>query len=403
MRIIFISATCSLKQYEEICSKRRYPLLDSSQKFFDMFLKGFAELADVKIDCICVPPVSHGTYPGMYIKARQEVVNNITYHSMGVINYPILKSLTAQRAVKRKLHELVNACREEIFIVADPLLLEGAVPSLRVGKKYGIKTIGFLTDLPDYANECDEHSLLKKVLYRYYNKKCNQYLQKFSQYIFLTEAMNDTVNYNKKPWLLMECLVDISDIKSVNEFKKNDIPSLLYAGKMHKQFGLDILAEATDLVEKECIFHIYGDGNYRKVLERRAVEQSNVCVHGIVPVSEVIKAEMNSTLLVNPRTSQGEFTKYSFPSKTAEYMLTGVPVVMFKLPGIPDEYDSYLYYAENETAEGLAKKIDEVLSLPMSSLVEKGRKAREFVMREKNSVKQAERFIEFCTINEEKN
>lgn len=396
MKIIFVSATCSPKQYGEICRKRIYPLLDSSQKFFDMFLKGLANQDDLKIECISVPPVSHGTYPGLRVKEYQEESENIVYHSVGVFNYPILKSITAQCAVKSRLKSLIKASEEETFIVADPLLLEGTIPVIKMGKKYNKKTIGFLTDLPDFADECDEHGFLKRIFYRVYHKKCNQYLRRFEQYVFLTEEMNDAVNNEHKPWMLMECFVDKTCIKNEPDEKRAGSPTILYAGKLHKQFGLDILAEATKKVQTDCVFHIYGDGNYREELEKRAYVQNNICIHGIVSVDEVVKEEKRSTVLINPRTSSGEFTRYSFPSKTAEYMLSGVPVIMFKLPGIPKEYDEYLYYAEEETAEGLAKKIDEILELSTEELTSKGKKAQEFILNKKNNIRQARRFVEFC-------
>ena len=399
MKIIFVSATCSPKQYKDICRKRKIPMLDSSQKFFDMFLKGLSNQKDLRIECITVPPVSHGTYPGWKINEYHEERENIAYHSVGVINYPILKTITAQRAVISKLKSLIETSEEETIVVADPLLLEGTVPVIKLGKKYKKKTIGFLTDLPDFADECDEHGFLKRIIYRVYNKKCNQYLRRFEQYVFLTEAMNAAVNKEQKPWMLMECLVDGVCITNESVEKHDGRPTILYAGKLHKQFGLDVLAEATAKVKTECMFHIYGDGNYREELEKRAGIQNNLCVHGIVPVDEVVEEEKKSTLLVNPRTSQGEFTRYSFPSKTAEYMLSGVPVIMFKLPGIPKEYDEYLYYAEEETAESLAKKIDEILSLTTEELIDKGKKTQEFILKEKNNISQAQRFVEFCINN----
>jgi len=377
-------------------------MLDSSQKFFDMFLKGLSKQKDLKVECITVPPVSHGTYPGWRVKEHQEVGENIMYHSVGVINYPILKSITAQCAVKSKLISLIKKSEEETYLVADPLLLEGSVPVIKMGKKYNKKTIGFLTDLPDFADECDEHGFLKRIFYQVYNKKCNQYLRRFEQYVFLTEAMNDAVNKEQKPWMLMECLVDGTCITNELVEKHDGRPTILYAGKLHKQFGLDVLAEAITKVKTDCEFHIYGDGNYREELEKRAGIQTNICVHGIVPVDEVVKEEMKSTVLINPRTSSGEFTRYSFPSKTAEYMLSGVPVIMFKLSGIPKEYDEYLYYAEDETAESLAKKIDEILGLATEELTDRGQKAQGFILKEKNNISQAQRFVEFCINNGDK-
>ena len=396
MRIIFISSTCSPKHYEEICNKRKYAILDSSQKFFDMFLKGFKNRNDIEIECICVAPLSHGTYPDLVIKEREEKLGNINYYSVSFINYTGIKSITAGFRVKKRLKEIIARKNDKTVIVTDPLLLEATVPALKVGKKFGIQVIGFLTDLPDFADQCDELGFIKTVLYKRYNKKSAKCLAEFNKYVFLTEAMSKAVNGNNRPWLLMECLVDCYAVDGGQKKNQTDKPSVMYAGKLHKQFGLDILAKAIEKVKSDCRFDIYGDGNFRGELEKIADKNKNVFIHGIVPVAEVMQAERNSTLLINPRMSNGEFTKYSFPSKTAEYMLSGTPVLMFKLPGIPDEYDNYLNYAKNETADSLALEIDRLLERGNDILTEKGESARRFIIENKNNITQAERFIEFC-------
>ena len=37
------------------------------------------------------------------------------------------------------------------------------LPAVKLGKRHKIMTAGFLTDLPDFADECDNHSPLKKL------------------------------------------------------------------------------------------------------------------------------------------------------------------------------------------------------------------------------------------------
>jgi glycosyltransferase involved in cell wall biosynthesis len=274
-------------------------------------------------------------------------------------------------------------------------LLEGTLPALRVGKKLGIPVIGFLTDMPEFADECDEHSKLKSFLYQRYNTQCQRALVKFDGYIFLTAAMSESLNVQNKPWLLMECLVNAADVQPNSTEKPSEKPHVMYAGKLHKQFGLDILMDAISLVQTPCVFDFYGDGNYLPEIKKQALTNSDICVHGIVPVSTVMEAERNSTLLINPRPSVGAFTKYSFPSKTAEYMLSGTPVLMFKLPGIPDEYDEYLWYSSEETPRALATEIDRLLQLPNEELVAQGSRAKTFILK-KSNVNQAERFLAFC-------
>lgn len=400
MHIIFISATCARPDYEDICKKRKYPLLDSSQKFFEMFINGLAQQPDVTVDCITLRPISRGTYPGFYISKRRTKQGSICYHYVPVWNFPGLKTLMGTAAIRAKLKELLRQnAGQDVRILCDPLLLEGLLPAVSLGKRHGIMTVGFLTDMPDFADECDAHSPLKAWLYRVYNQRANVGMQKLDRHIVLTEAMSCVAG--DKPWLLLDCIVDETMLDGLTPQEHTDEqPHVLYAGKLHKEFGLDVLAQAIPLVKQPCVFDIYGDGNYKEALQALAARQGNVKIHGIVPLKEVLAAELSASVLVNPRTSKGEFTKYSFPSKTAEYMLAGVPVVMFRLPGISSQYEEYLQYAKDESPEALAQKIDEVLSFSPEESKTIGKKSRAYVAENKNNQMQAKRAILF--LNEER-
>ena len=370
-------------------------MLDSSQNFFEMFLGGLEKQENVTVDHITIPPISRGTYPGNYIPAHQTKIGNICYHNTEIWNFPVLKTLSAIGAVRRKLKQLLRQYnRENVRIICDPLLMEGLLPAVALGEKYGIPTIGFLTDMPDFADECDQHSLLKSILYHAYNQKIKKGISKLDKHIVLTNAMS--VISNQKPWMLLDCIVDETMLDGLYPMPHSDsLPHILYAGKLHQEFGLDLLAHAIPLVQNECVFDIYGDGNYIDQLKSLAQKYNNIHLHGIVPLKEVLHAELSATVLVNPRTSQGEFTKYSFPSKTAEYMLAGVPVVMFHLPGIGTEYNKYICFSEEETAESLAKQIDHVLSMTQEERHQIGTKSKAFVVQNKNNFEQARRVLTF--------
>ena len=395
MHIIFISATCARADYEALCKKRKYPLLDSSQKFFEMFLNGLALQPDVTVDCISLRPISRGTYPGFYIPAGQTCENGVTYHYVPVWNFPVLKSLMAVPAVKAELRRLLHQnAGKDVRIICDPLMLEGLLPAVYAGNRYGVMTAGFLTDMPEFADECDDHGFLKKLLYRIYNHKAAGCMEKLDRHIVLTEAMSRVAG--KKPWLLLDCIVDETMLEGLTpETHDDSLPHVLYAGKLHKEFGMDVLAQAISLVRQPCIFDIYGDGNFAGELAKLARKQNNIRLHGIVPLRRVLEAELGASLLINPRTSAGEFTKYSFPSKTAEYMLSGVPVVMFRLPGLSKLYEDYICFADEETPEDFARKIDELLALSAESRRETGTAARRYITENKNNRFQAGRVLDF--------
>lgn len=100
-------------------------------------------------------------------------------------------------------------------------------------------------------------------------------------------------------------------------------------------------------------------------------------------------------MLINPRPSNEEFTKYSFPSKNMEYMVSGTPTLLTKLPGMPKEYLEYVYVLENESVDGMAEKLIEILNLSPEELKEKGKLAKEYVLNNKSNKNQAQRIIKW--------
>jgi hypothetical protein len=53
-------------------------------------------------------------------------------------------------------------------------------------------------------------------------------------------------------------------------------------------------------------------------------------------------------VLVNPRPNNEEYTKYSFPSKNIEYLMTGKPVVGYMLDGMPPIYKEFMFVIPKE-------------------------------------------------------
>lgn len=101
-----------------------------------------------------------------------------------------------------------------------------------------------------------------------------------------------------------------------------------------------------------------------------------------------------ATVLVNPRQNNEEFTKYSFPSKTMEYLSSGIPVVAYKLDGIPDEYDQYIQYVADDSIESLKMKLVEVCEMTREERQELGNIGRNFVLTRKNSTIQVRKICE---------
>ena len=62
---------------------------------------------------------------------------------------------------------------------------------------------------------------------------------------------------------------------------------------------------------------------------------------------------------------------------------------------MPKEYYQYIYLIEDESPEGIAKILKEVLNEKYEKRRSKGEQAREYVLHNKSNVVQAERIIKF--------
>ena len=130
---------------------------------------------------------------------------------------------------------------------------------------------------------------------------------------------------------------------------------------------------------------ICGKGNAEGYLKQCCMKDDRIKYWGQLKHSDVIRLQHEVTVLVNPRMANGEYTKYSFPSKTIEYMASGTPCIMYNLPALPNEYKNHLYLINSNNKDALLKKMIEVIQLPKLELEKKGKLARIFIQNSKSS------------------
>lgn len=139
--------------------------------------------------------------------------------------------------------------------------------------------------------------------------------------------------------------------------------------------------------------YICGDGDSRDEIMRLSCFDKRIVYKGQVKRSEAFQLQKNALLLINTRTPEGEFTKYSFPSKVMEYLASGTPTLMYRLPGIPEEYYEYCYSLSRADIDSLSQMLTEILNLSESERIAKGQAAREFILKNKNPKSQTLKII----------
>ena len=169
---------------------------------------------------------------------------------------------------------------------------------------------------------------------------------------------------------------------------------MLYTGTLHRELGIAELLTAFQALEGVQLW-LCGRGDMVPEVEQAVKKSNNIHYFGFVAQEIALALQTHACALINPRTAQGTFTRYSFPSKTLEYMRSGKPVLCCKLEGIPDEHDAYLRYIDPQTPEGIRAAVLALFALPKQEQADIGVRSRHFALEHKNNKVQALRVLSF--------
>ena len=380
MHIIYAVTTCSDRVYQQLFSQVKVKPAFQSQKYHRLLIEGLAAAA--KVDVVANPPVNRSVLSAKFVRLPREEEGGASYRYIPAIRNPLVKAVAVGCGTFFRTLFLI---RKDSAVIVDGLNRMTALSAMLAARLRGKPCVGIVTDLPDMLGGS---SFSKKL--------ANFVIDHCTHYVLLTEAMNDYLNQKGKPYVILEGHADITMADRIPAMEKKTEPRIcFYAGGVSKQYGLSNLVEGFRKANlPNARLHIYGPGDYVKELQQIAAEDQRVYYGGMLLNTEIVKKEQEATLLVNPRPTGEEYVKYSFPSKTMEYMASGTPVLTTVLPGMPKEYHSYVYLLEDETADGITQKLKEVLANSDETLFRKGMEARKFVLEQKNNVIQASKILD---------
>ncbi|MBO7214723.1 MAG: glycosyltransferase [Clostridia bacterium] len=381
MKVLYVSSMLDTATYKSLFVKDKKPM-HAANKFNTLLCEGFVQNG-IKVTSYSALPVNRENCDRKWIRVKKKVLNGYVQKYPSFINFPILRHLKLFMAGFLKG---VFSTRKTV-VIYDALVVSLAYGAVLGAKLTGKKRVAIVTDFPEHLDS-----------YPRRNKVFHKLLAKSNGYILLTEQMNGVVNPKNKPYVIVEGLVDKAMQDACHKPFNDNNKQVLYAGTLLKKYGIKNLCESFKKVCKDGEeLHVYGDGDYVPELLDLVKENKNIVYHGNKPNIDVVIHELDSALLVNPRPNEGEYTKYSFPSKTLEYMVSGTPVLSAKLDGISNEYDEYLYYFDSSDDNGLAVKLREILDKPVLELESFGKKAKDFAVNYKNNQAQAKKIVDFIS------
>ena len=389
MRILYISSLSSRRLIDNIHKATGGDPGYAAQKFNRLVVEGLIQNG-LNVQALSVPPITQKESKKKWISLKKESENSVLYKYIPFVNVNILKYVFVLVYTFSYVLFWCSKYRKEGAIVCDVLSISSCLGALLASRLAHVKSVAIITDIYSQMVGKEENG------WNAFLKKTAGWLQKvytssFTHYVLLTEAMNNLVNVHARPYVVIEGLVPI-DSKYENVSKETP-RTVLYAGGLHERYGIRVLIEAFKQIKlRDVQLVLYGNGPMAEELKKE--DDPRIVYRGVASNKEIVEAEQRATLLVNPRFTNEEYTKFSFPSKNMEYMASGSPLLTTRLPGMPKEYEPYVFLFEEESIEDYAKKLFEVLSLPEKELQERGRLARQFVLKEKNNKTQANKIIQ---------
>lgn len=367
------------------------------QSAANVFQNNIIEGLDINLrqPLILLNEVFVGSFPRRYKKAyvrggewNHSLIKHHIDYNIEFLNLPLIKHSSRLQHSKKYIRKV---CNEDIILIGYSMTYS-IVKALTYAKRYNpnIKTCLIIPDLPEYMNLGKRKNSIINLIKSMVTKRLYHEIKKIDSFVILTKYMLEKLHV-KKPYIVVEGIA--SEIDSImplnNNFEKKNI---VYTGSLAQKYGVIDLVEAFEKIEgEELQLIICGSGDAAEYIKQASARDNRIKYMGTVSNAEARIIQANAYLLVNPRNNKEEYTKYSFPSKTMEYMATGRPVLMYKLKGIPDEYDEFLYYIN----ENMGQSIQQVLLIESWKLAEKGEKARRFVLEKKNKEIQCKRIIDF--------
>lgn len=369
----------------------------SNHNFEMSVINGLCQQQVINLRCVSLPGVF--SYPRnnkrLYTKSESYEYQGTHVYSAGFCNLVGIKEIWATVSLSKLLAKefaMFPAGPVHLIInTPDNRLLE-SVSAARRKCNRRLTTTVIIPDVPSMVTSMDSQNIFKRCVLNVLDKRAMKKASESDGLVLLTEAMMDFVNRPVRH-IVMEGIVNVSSICN-GTGTSNDKKIILYTGTLRKIFGVQNLIRAFELIpDNDAELWICGSGDSSEYIRCAAQKDKRIKFYGLVDSRVALELQHKAMILVNPRTSDGEYTKYSFPSKTMEYLLAAKSVVINRLPGIPDEYYNYVYTPSDESVSALAKCLVNIFSLSSEERLRFANAGRKFVLEKKNSRIQMERVI----------
>jgi|GEM_PF-93676 len=383
-RVVFLGGLLLESQRQQIERHSRTGVQYAADALQRAFLKGLALYPDLDVRLVNVPYIA--AYPRRYRKAWFPAVTDVLFDKvpvsgMGFFNLIFVRDHWRRTAAYRGLVPVVTGAKDCVIVVyaAHLPFVRAAIACRKINPDVRICVV-----VPDLIEHMDAYGPLLKLVVRHRSRAFRTLARQTDFFVFLTRYMADQLGIGPDRHVVIEGVHDPEPDAPAVSWSDEAGPIFIYTGTLAARYGiLDLLAAFSQLEVPAARLWVCGAGDAQSAVEDLARRDPRVTYYGRVPRAEAVALQARAHVMVNPRRPDGEFTRYSFPSKTMEYLASGRPVIMHWLPGIPEDYRPYLITPDSGDAQGLAAAMRRVAVVPQSELRTLGAAGRDFVLTHK--------------------
>jgi len=390
MKYAFLTALIPKQMEDEIKRRSTNYMSEAASALQWHIYEGLSENIPEQIKILNTIPI--GSFPQYYskpfIKTSMFTDGNGREHlNIGFCNVKLIRKYVQANKVYDALKKWCEESCEEKTLFVYTVRAHFMTAITKIKKKFPeLKVCAIIADLPDMDDLSSNRSLLNRLFTRKLAADSYASIGCVDAFVLLTKQMADYMHITK-PYAVMEGISTFHE--QMDKAADDGIRRILYTGTLHKRFGVLNLVEAfTSIPNENYRLIICGIGDSEAEIQKYAQKDPRIEFKGQLKRDDVLALQKKARALVNPRQNNEEFTKYSFPSKNLEYLSSGVPLVAYKLDGIPDEYDAYTNYVKDNSVEALRDLLVEICEDVNGEAACRAEKAEQFVRNEKNAQKQ---------------
>lgn len=286
------------------------------------------------------------------IKLSENSVLNLPFcFGKGGIAKRILNKITIQFQI---LYNLIFKTNKSTSVIVYHSLYYMSI--VKLAKR--IKNFDLILEIEEiYGDVLGNSKVVKKEL---------SYFKIADKYIFPTRLLNDKINIDNKPYVLVHGTYQVERDRGV--CFDDDKIHIVYAGTFDpRKGGISAVASAEWLDEKYHL-HIIGFGSEAETQNiKNMVEETNnksratVTYDGQLTGEGYIEFLQKCHIGLSPQNPDADFNATSFPSKILSYMANGLRVVSIRIPAIENsEVSGEICFYNEQTPQQIAQAIRKI-------------------------------------------